>query len=64
MLAFQFLYTDAASCSQIADHLVVSLYADRDPDDYGEEPGGQLAAMVQARAELAARHSPRRGRQH
>jgi hypothetical protein len=25
-----------------------------DPDDYWEEPGGQLAAMVQARSELTA----------
>jgi hypothetical protein len=30
------------------------LYVDREPDDYWEEPGGQLAAMVQARSELAA----------
>ena len=34
--------------------MIVSLYADRDPDDYWEEPGGRLAAMVQARSELAA----------
>ena len=52
--AERYCYTDVASCSQTADHLVVSLYADRDPDDYWEEPGGQLAAMVRARAELAA----------
>src|SRR5436309_8409304 len=47
-------YTDAASVIETDDHLIVSLYADRDPDDYWEEPGGQLAAMVQARSELAA----------
>ena len=47
-------YTDAASVIETADHLIVSLYADRDPDNYWEEPGGQLAAMVQARSELAA----------
>jgi hypothetical protein len=49
-----YCYTDAASVIETADHLIVSLYADRDPDDYWEEPGGQLAAMVQARSELAA----------
>ena len=47
-------YTDAASVIETDDHLIVSLYADRDPDDDWEEPGGQLAAMVQARSELAA----------
>ena len=49
-----YCYTDAASVAGTAGHLIVSLYADRDPDDYCEEPGGQLAAMVQARSELAA----------
>ena len=49
-----YCYTDAASLTETSDHLIVSLYADRDPDDYWEEPGGQLAAMVQARADLAA----------
>lgn len=52
--ADQFCYTDAASVIGTAGHLIVSLYADREPDDYWEEPGGQLAAMVQARSELAA----------
>ena len=52
--AGQYCYTDAASVIGTGDHLIVSLYADREPDDYWEEPGGQLAAMVQARAELAA----------
>jgi hypothetical protein len=47
-------YTDAASVIETDDHLIVSLYADRDPDDDWVEPGGQLAAMVQARSELAA----------
>jgi hypothetical protein len=46
--------TDAASVLETDDHLIVSLYADRDPDDDWAEPGGQLAAMVQARSELAA----------
>ena len=49
-----YCYTDAASLIETSDHLIVSLYADREPDDYWEEPGGQLAAMVQARSDLAA----------
>ena len=52
--AGQYCFTDAASLFQTGSHLILSLYADRDPDDYWEEPGGQLAAMVQARSELAA----------
>jgi hypothetical protein len=48
-----YCYTDAVSLVETADHLIVSLYADRDPDDYWEEANGQLAAMVQARSELA-----------
>jgi len=47
-------YAGAASVIETGDHLIVSLYADRDPDDDWEEPGGKLAAMVQARSELAA----------
>lgn len=53
-IAGLYCYTDAASVIETGGHLIVSLYADRDPDDYWEEPGGQLAAMVQARSELAA----------
>jgi hypothetical protein len=49
-----YCYTDAASLMETSDHLVIDLYADRDPDDYWEESGGQLAAMVQARSDLAA----------
>jgi len=52
--AGQYCYTDAASLIETRSHLILSLYADREPDDYWEEPGGQLAAMVQARSELAA----------
>jgi hypothetical protein len=52
--AEQYCYTDAMSVTRTTDHLILSLYADRDPDDYWEETGGQLAAMVQARSELAA----------
>jgi hypothetical protein len=47
-------YTGAASLLKTKDHLIVSLYADRDPDDYWEEAAGRLAAMVQARSDLAA----------
>jgi hypothetical protein len=49
-----YCYTDAASLLETNDHLIVSLYADRDPDDYWDETHGELAAMVQARSELAA----------
>jgi hypothetical protein len=52
--AGQYCYTDAMSAARTAGHLIISLYADRDPDDCWEETGGQLAAMVQARSELAA----------
>jgi hypothetical protein len=49
-----YCYTDAASLIQTSDHLIVSLYADRHPDEYWDEIHGELAAMVQARSELAA----------
>jgi len=49
-----YCYTDAASLLETNDHLIVSLYADRDPDEYWDETHGKLAAMVQARSELAA----------
>jgi hypothetical protein len=52
--AGQYCCTDTASLIQTGSHLILSLYVDREPDDYWDEPGGQLAAMVQARAELAA----------
>jgi len=49
-----YCYTDAASLVETEDHLIVSLYADRDPDDYWDETHGELGTMVQARTELAA----------
>jgi hypothetical protein len=49
-----YCYTDTGSIIETDSHLIVSLYVDREPDDYWDEPGGQLAAMVQARSELAA----------
>jgi len=52
--AARYCHTDTASIIETGSHLIVSLYLDRDPDDYWDEPGGQLAAMVQARSELAA----------
>ena len=52
--AEQYCYTDAASVTETDDHLIISLYADRDPDDYWDETTGELGAMVQARSELAA----------
>ena len=53
-IAERYCYTDTASLIETGSHLILSLYVDREPDDYWDEPGGQLAAMVQARAELAA----------
>ena len=52
--AERYCYTDTASLIETSSHLILSLYVDREPDDYWDEPGGQLAAMVQARSELAA----------
>ncbi len=53
-IAGSYCYTDAASLLETKGHLIISLYADRDPDDYWEEAAGRLAAMVQARSDLAA----------
>jgi len=52
--ARHYCYTDTASLIETGSHLILGLYVDREPDDYWDEPGGQLAAMVQARSELAA----------
>jgi len=52
--ARRYCYTDTASLIETGSHVILSLYVDREPDDYWDQPGGQLAAMVQARAELAA----------
>jgi len=52
--ADSYCYTDAASLLETKEHLIVSLYADRDPDDYWEAADGRLAAIVQARSDLAA----------
>jgi hypothetical protein len=52
--AGQYCYTDAASLIETDDHLVISLYADREPDDYWDETAGELGSMVAARSELLA----------
>jgi hypothetical protein len=53
--AGQYCATDTASLTETDSHLILSLYIDQEEaDDYWDEPGGQLAAMVQARSELAA----------
>lgn len=47
--------TNTASLIVTGGHLILNLYvAPEEADDYWDEPGGQLAAMVQARSELAA----------
>src|SRR4029077_668651 len=52
--AQQYCYTDTASVIQTDSHLILSFYVDQEePDDYWEEPGGQLAAIAQTRSELA-----------
>lgn len=49
-----YCYTTAASLTETDDYLIISLYADREPDDDWYETSGQLGAMVQARSDLAA----------
>jgi hypothetical protein len=53
--AGQYCATDTASLVETDSHLILNLCVDQEEaDDYWDEPGGQLAAMVQARSELAA----------
>jgi hypothetical protein len=52
--AGQYCYTDAASLIETDDHLIISLYADREPDDSWDETTGELGGMVAARSELHA----------
>ena len=52
--AAQYCGTETASLTETDSHLILRLYVDREPDDDWDEPGGQLAAMIQARSELAA----------
>ena len=51
--ARQYCYTDAASVIETSDHVIISLYLDRDPDNYWVEADDRLAPMVQARSDLA-----------
>jgi hypothetical protein len=52
--AEQYCCTDAASLIETDDHLIISRYADREPDDYWDEAAGDLGSMVAARSELLA----------
>ncbi|MGN6679875.1 MAG: hypothetical protein ACTHKL_19100 [Streptosporangiaceae bacterium] len=53
--AGQYCATDSASLVETDSHLILNLYVHQEEaDDYWDEPGGQLAAMVQARSEIAA----------
>ena len=46
--------TETASVIETDSHLILNVSADPEPDEYSEEPEGQLGPMVQARSELAA----------
>jgi hypothetical protein len=52
--AQQYCYTEAASLIEIGDHLIISLYADREPDDFWDETSDELGSMVAAWPELLA----------
>lgn len=52
--ARKYCHTDAASVIVTDDHVIISLYLDRDPDGDWVEGDGQLETMVQARSDLAA----------
>jgi hypothetical protein len=52
--AEQYVYADtAASLTETGEHLIIDLYADREPDDYWEETP-DLGSMIGARSELIA----------
>lgn len=52
--ARKYCHADAASVIVTDDHVIISLYLNRDPDSDWAEGGGQLGTMVQARSDLAA----------
>jgi hypothetical protein len=52
--ARQYCHTDAAWVIETSDHVIISLYLDRDPDDYWIEADDRLGPMVQARSGPAA----------
>ncbi|HUN32849.1 MAG TPA: hypothetical protein VMU95_12630 [Trebonia sp.] len=53
-LAQQYCLAEAASLIETDDHLIISLYADHEPDDLWYESHGDLGSMVAARSELLA----------
>ena len=53
-VARQYCHTDAASVIETSNHVIISLYLDRDPDNYWVEADDRLGPMVQARSDLAA----------
>jgi hypothetical protein len=52
-VARQYCHTDAASVIETGDRVIISLYLDRDPDNYWIEAEDRLGLMVQARSDLA-----------
>ena len=48
-----YCHSDTASMTDTGEHIVISLRVDEEPDGAWLEGNGQLAGMVQARAELA-----------
>ena len=52
--ARRYCHSDAASVTETADHVIIDLCLERDPDDEWLEGSGLLAGMVQARSDLAA----------
>jgi hypothetical protein len=52
--ARRYCHSDAASVTETADHVIIELCLERDPDDEWLEGSGLLAGMVQARSDLAA----------
>lgn len=46
-VARQYCHTDAASVIETGDHVIISLYLDRDPDNYWVEAEDRLGPMVQ-----------------
>ena len=52
--ARRYCHSDAASVTETADHVIIDLCLERDPDDEWLEGSGLLAGMIQARSDLAA----------
>jgi hypothetical protein len=45
----QYCYTEAASLIETDDHLIISLYADHEPDDFWSDAPGELGSLVSVR---------------